>query len=63
MIGIEEFTPEFFDKAQEAWRSNKKYLGKGWFAYRCKYIHFNTKQCPKAVWSGCRGYYTTIGCE
>lgn len=38
-----------FDEASSAWRANKKYLGGGWFAYRCKYMHSNGKQCNKAV--------------
>ncbi len=38
-----------FDEASAAWRSNKKYLGRGMFAYRCTYIHSNGKQCSKSV--------------
>jgi hypothetical protein len=38
-----------FDEASSAWRSNKKQLPGGWFAYRCNYIHSNGKRCSKPV--------------
>jgi hypothetical protein len=38
-----------FDEASAAWRSNKKWLGRGMFAYKCSYIHSNGKQCTKSV--------------
>lgn len=34
----EEFTPEFFERASQAWRKNKKPLGAGMFAYRKKVV-------------------------
>lgn len=38
-----------FDVASLEWRKNKTYLGKGMFAYRCKYIHSTGKLCNKTV--------------
>ena len=38
-----------FDEASVAWRANKKYLGQGWFAYRCAYIHSNGNRCSKSI--------------
>jgi hypothetical protein len=47
---ITEFTKEFFDDASAEWRSNKKVVKGGGFAYRCAYIHrSNGKNCTKAV--------------
>ena len=38
-----------FDEASRAWRANKVAIGRGWFAYRCQYIHTNGRRCPKVV--------------
>lgn len=38
-----------FEEASREWRKNKVALGRGWFAYRCQYIHSNARQCPKIV--------------
>jgi hypothetical protein len=42
--GISEFTPQFFDDASKAWQENKIRCGAS-YAYKCKYIHSNHKQC------------------
>lgn len=42
-----------FDEASHAWRQNKKYLGKGYFKYKCKFLECDnllycyTTQHPK----------------
>jgi hypothetical protein len=46
-----EFTKEFFDESQKAWRENKVHKGYGVFAYRCKYIHNSGERCKKPVCS------------
>jgi hypothetical protein len=44
-----ENNPINFDEASQAWRENKKYLGRGMFAYRCAYIHSDGKLCKRVV--------------
>jgi hypothetical protein len=36
-----------FEEASSEWRKNKKYIGNGYFAYMCDYIHSDGKQCKK----------------
>jgi hypothetical protein len=38
-----------FDDASREWRKNKVFLGNGYFAYRCNYVHSNGKHCNKVV--------------
>jgi hypothetical protein len=40
-----------FDEASLAWRANKKSIGRGYFAYKCAYIHtHNGKHCRRPVY-------------
>lgn len=42
-----------FDEAARIWRMNKKYLGNGWFVYKC--AHFSVSKngyCPNKVKPG-----------
>jgi len=47
-----------FDEASVAWRENKKYKGKGFFAYRCNYIHSDEKRCSRDVYAQTPKYAT-----
>ena len=40
-----------FDLASSAWRQNKIYIGRGWFLYKCNYIHSNGNQCNKPIYN------------
>jgi hypothetical protein len=44
--GNSEFTHEFFDESSKAWAANKVRCG-AVYAYKCMYIHSNTRQCSK----------------
>ena len=46
--GNSEFTSDFFDESSRAWLSNKVRCGSS-YAYKCAYIHSNTKQCIKSA--------------
>ncbi len=48
-----EFTHEFFNRSQEAWRSNKKPKGVGW-VYRCTYFHSYYGKDPKKWGQRCK---------
>lgn len=38
-----------FDDASAAWRANKRYVGRGLFAYRCCYVHSTGRLCGRTV--------------
>jgi len=38
-----------FDEASREWRKNKDHIGKGYFVYRCIYVHSDGKVCNKQV--------------
>ncbi len=48
-----------FDEASIAWRENKRYKGKGFFTYRCEYIHSDGKHCNRDVYSQTTPKYAT----
>ena len=40
-----------FDDASKCWRANKKCIGKGYFVYKCNYIHSNGKRCFRTIYN------------
>jgi len=55
---VDEFTPEFFDKASQAWRKNKKRQGESW-VYICTYIHSDGKRCNRRIYAPEIKYHIT----
>ncbi len=43
--GMETVAEIDFDAASATWRSNKRAIGGGWFAYICGHIHSTGKRC------------------
>lgn len=59
--GNSEFTSEFFDESSKAWLENK--IRKGCtYAYKCSYIHSNTRKCEKAADNNelCKRHYILL---
>ncbi len=40
-----------FDECSKAWRLNKKHIGKGYFVYKCNYIHTNGRRCFRTIYN------------
>jgi hypothetical protein len=59
--GILEFTPKFFNESSKAWTENKIKCGSA-YAYKCLYIHSNTKQCNKPITHSnlCKRHYILL---